>query len=283
MKKVLISGSSGFVGTVLSQFFINKGYIVESINRNNLNDIPKLTEQMNDCEIVINLAGANIIAKWTESYKKILYESRINTTKSIVKAMQLCTKKPRLFISTSAVGIYSSHEENSEDNTNYENDFLSQLCQDWEKEAFKANELKIRTVIFRFGIVMGKGGALAKMLLPFKLGLGGIIGNGNQAFSYVHITDLQNAFWFLCINENLEGVFNLTAPFPTTNKGLTKALGNSLHRPTFLPLPEFVLRIIFSEGAKVLTSGQRVIPKRLVESGFTFQFDTIEKTVDDLV
>lgn len=283
MKNVIISGASGFVGSSLTEFFQNKGYKVEAISRSNLENLEKLTEQVNKSDIIINLAGANIISKWTPEYKKTLYNSRINTTKAIVEAIKKSNKKPSLFISTSAVGIYNSHEQNDESNTNYENDFLSKLCQDWESEALKAEQFGVRTVIFRFGIVMGKEGALKKMLLPFKLGLGGVIGNGSQAFSFIHIKDLQKAFLFVITNENQTGIFNLTTPNPTTNRGLTKALGKSLNRPTILPLPEFVLQIIFSEGAKVLTSGQKVIPKRLMDEGFVFEFDTIEKTIEDLI
>lgn len=283
MKNVIISGASGFVGSSLTEFFQNKGYKVEAISRSNLENLEKLTEQVNKSDIIINLAGANIISKWTPEYKKTLYNSRINTTKAIVEAIKKSNKKPSLFISTSAVGIYNSHEQNDESNTNYENDFLSKLCQDWESEALKAEQFGVRTVIFRFGIVMGKEGALKKMLLPFKLGLGGVIGNGSQAFSFIHIKDLQKAFLFVITNENQTGIFNLTTPNPTTNRGLTKALGKSLNRPTILPLPEFILQIIFSEGAKVLTSGQKVIPKRLMDEGFVFEFDTIEKTIEDLI
>lgn len=191
--------------------------------------------------------------------------------------------KPKLFISTSAVGIYSNKDCYDEESFEYANDFLAKLCQDWEKEAFKAKEYEIRTAIFRFGIVLGKGGALKKMLLPFKLGVGGTIGDGNQHFSFIHIEDLLNAYKFLIENIDLNGVFNLTAPTPTTNKGLTQALGKALNRPTIFPVPEFVLNMIFSEGAKVLTDGQCVKPKRLVDGGFIFKHTTIENSINSLI
>lgn len=160
---------------------------------------------------------------------------------------------------------------------------LRNLCKDWEAEAQKAKDLDIRTAIFRFGIVMGDGGALAKMLTPFKLGIGGTIGDGTQAFSFVHIEDLLKAYIFVLENNTLDGIFNLTAPNPSTNYGLTKALGKSLNRPTILPIPQFVLNFILSEGAKVLTDGQSVIPKHLIDSGFKFKFKTIEDTIENLV
>ena len=284
MKKVAITGASGFVGQNLTNMFNSNGYEVISIKRSQLNDVKTLVSIVDGCEVIINLAGANIISRWSEEYKKILYNSRINTTKAVIDAMGKCTNKPKLFISTSAVGIYKNDKEYDETTTNLSDDFLGTLCSDWEKEASKANELDIRTIIFRFGIVMGKdGGALSKMLTPFKFGVGGTIGDGSQAFSFIHIEDLVNAYSYVVENETCEGVFNMTAPVPTTNKGLTKALGTTLNRPTILPLPQFVLKLIFSEGAKVLTDGQSVVPKRLQDIGFEFKYKNIEDTIENLV
>ncbi|MDY3204076.1 MAG: TIGR01777 family oxidoreductase [Arcobacter sp.] len=281
MKTIAISGASGFVGTSLTKFFSNVGYKVIPISREILNNNNKLEELLNTTDIVINLAGANIINRWSESYKKLLYSSRIDTTSKIVKAINSISNKPKILISTSAVGIYdniSTYDENG----SFSNDFLSNLCQDWEKEALKAKNETTKVAIFRFGIVLGQeGGALQKMITPFKLGLGGIIGSGKQAFSFVHIDDLLNAYKFVIENSH-EGIFNLTAPKPTTNKGLTLALGKTLKRPTILPVPEFVLKLIFSEGARVLTDGQSAIPKKLLDLGFEFKFKTIEETIENL-
>ncbi len=281
MKTIAISGASGFVGTSLTKFFSNLGYKVIPISREILNNNNKLEELLNTTDIVINLAGANIINRWSESYKKLLYSSRIDTTSKIVKAINSISNKPKILISTSAVGIYdniSTYDENG----SFSNDFLSNLCQDWEKEALKAKNETTKVAIFRFGIVLGQeGGALQKMITPFKLGLGGTIGSGKQAFSFVHIDDLLNAYKFVIENSH-EGIFNLTAPKPTTNKGLTLALGKTLKRPTILPVPEFVLKLIFSEGARVLTDGQSAIPKKLLDLGFEFKFKTIEETIENL-
>ncbi|CAM3413947.1 TIGR01777 family oxidoreductase [Arcobacter aquimarinus] len=281
MKTIAITGASGFVGTSLKKYFSALGYKIISISRDVLNDNKKLEETLNQTDIVINLAGANIINRWSESYKKLLYSSRIETTSKIVNAINSIQNRPKLLISTSAVGIYNN-KTTYDENGSYSNDFLSNLCQDWEKEAKKAKNESTKVSIFRFGIVMGKdGGALQKMITPFKLGLGGTIGDGKQAFSYIHINDLLNAYKFVIENE-FEDTFNLTAPIPTTNKGLTLALGKTLKRPTILPVPQFVLNIIFSEGARVLTDGQSAIPKKLLELGFKFKFNTIEETIEDL-
>lgn len=284
MKNVVITGSSGFVGKSLKKMFEEKGFKVSGIKRDDLNNIDKLTEIIESSDIVINLAGANIINRWTETYKKLLYSSRLNTTRALIEAISKANKKPELLISTSAVGIYANKECYDENSYEYENDFLANLCKDWENEALKAKDLGVRTAIFRFGIVLGKeGGALEKMLTPFKLGLGGTIGNGKQHFSFIHIKDLLKAYDFVYENKTCEDVFNLTAPYPTSNYGLTKALGESLQRPTLIPVPQFVLNLIFSEGSKVLTDGQCVKPKKLLDKGFEFEFSTIKDAVSDLV
>lgn len=284
MKTIAITGSNGFVGTNLKNFFENAGFEVIGIKRDDLKDIKRLTSIIEKTDIVINLAGANIINRWTDSYKKLLYSSRIDTTQALVEAMNEAICKPTLFISTSAVGIYKNSGCFDEENCELEDDFLAKLCKSWEHSALRAEEMEIRTVIFRFGIVLGKGGgALEKMLTPFKLGLGGTIGNGKQYFSFIHLDDLINAYKFVIDNEICVGIYNLTAPIPTTNLGLTKTLGNVLNRPTILPLPQFVLNLVFSEGAKVLTDGQCVKPKRLLDAGFNFKYKTIEESIESII
>ena len=282
-KKIIITGASGFVGKNLTTMFTKNGYEVVAIKRTYLQDINKLITIIDKSYAVINLAGANIINRWSDSYKNLLYSSRIDTTKALVKAMAKCNNKPKIFISTSAVGIYKNDKTYDETIDNFEDNFLASLCKDWEMEAIKAKKLNIRTSIFRFGIIMGNGGALSKMLFPFKMGVGGTIGDGSQAFSFIHIDDLVSAYKFVMENENLDGVFNLTSPTPTTNYGLTKALGKTLNRPTIFTIPKFVLNVILSEGATVLTDGQKVVPKRLIDNGFNFEHNTIEDTINDLL
>ena len=282
MKTIAITGASGFVGSNLTEFFKNLNYKIIPISRDILNDESKLKKVLEESDVVINLAGANIIGRWTPQYKELLYSSRIDTTSKIVNAINIIENKPKILISTSAVGIYDNKDTYNENGT-FANDFLSILCQNWEKEALKATNETTKVSIFRFGIVLGKnGGAFAKMITPFKLCLGGIIGSGNQAFSYIHIDDLMNAYKFV-IEKNLDGVFNLTAPKPTTNFQFTKALGKVLNKPTIFPVPEFVLKLIFSEGAKVLTDGQDVVPEKLLSLGFKFNYKNIEETLKALI
>lgn len=283
MKTLAITGSSGFVGTNLKKKFKNKGFKVIGIKRDDLKNIEKLTKIVEKSDIIINLAGANIIGRWTQSYKRLLYSSRIDTTQALVEAISQAASKPELLISTSAVGIYKNIGCYGEEDEEYSDDFLSKLCKEWESSALRANEYGVRTAIFRFGIVLGDGGALQKMLTPFKFGLGGTIGDGSQDFSFIHIEDLLDAYEFVIEKVSCEGIYNLTAPEPTTNFGLTKALGKALNRPTVLPVPQFALNLIFSEGAKVLTDGQCVKPTRLVNSGFDFKYKNISDTINDLV
>jgi len=288
MKKVAICGASGFVGEALKNEFERRGAEVVVIPRSALGNSVKVSQIIYGCDAVINLAGASIIgSRWTPEYKDLLYHSRIDTTRTLVEAMGMCKPKPSLFISTSAVGIYPTDQRERdfvEDDFEYGDDFLANLCKKWEGEALIANTLDIRTAIFRFGIVLGKGGgALSKMMTPFKYGVGGIIADGQQPFSFIHINDLIRAYWFVIGHEKLSGIFNLTTPKPTTNGGLTKALGNSLNRPTLLPVPTFALKLLFGDGANILTEGQRVLPSRLLSNGFIFNFETIENTIEDIV
>ena len=275
MPKVAIAGASGFVGTSLQKMFKENGFDVISLRRADIADTKRLAEIIDGVNVVVNLSGANIIARWSESYKKELYDSRIYTTRNLINAISQIQNKPKLLISTS--------KKQTEDEYEFGTDFLAKVCKDWELEASRANEFGVRCAIFRFGIVLGKsGGAFAKMVTPFRFGLGGNIGNGKQYFSFIHIKDLCRAFKFVVENSSQEGVFNLTAPNVTTNAGLTKALASALNRPAFFDVPEFVLKLIFGEGAKVLTDGQNVYPKKLLDNGFVFEFDNIETTIKDL-
>jgi uncharacterized protein (TIGR01777 family) len=282
---IAMSGSTGFVGTNLVRAFQQLNWEIVPLVRKDFKAKPKkLAERMEGADVIINLAGAPITERWTEEHKKVMYESRVHITRKIVDACSLMSTKPKLLISTSAVGIYATLGTHTEDEHVKANNFLGNLAQDWEAEALKAMEIGIRTVILRFGIVLGKdGGALKKMLIPFKSGLGGTIGDGSQAFSWVHIKDLIQAYRTAIDNPAYEKIYNLTSPNPTTNKGLTMALGKALHKPAILRIPKFVLRLQLGEGAQALSEGQTVIPKRLLDSSFTFSFPEIEEAVKDCV
>ncbi len=284
MKTIAIAGASGFVGSYLAKFFEAKGYEIKPIGIETYLNEKLLQSIIEESSILFNLSGANIAQRWSESYKKILRDSRIDTTKKLVDAIKCSKNPPKLLVSTSAVGIYTTNGSHDENRFEYSNDFLGQLCQEWESEAQKATEYGLRTAIFRFGVVLGKnGGALSKMLPPFKMGLGGVISDGKAPFPFIHIDDLARAYEFVIENEKLDGVFNLVAPVQTTNEELTKAIGKVLLRPTLFPVPAFVLKLIFGEGATVLLDGQTVLPTRLLESGFEFNYPDINTAIKDVV
>ncbi|MDD3468281.1 MAG: TIGR01777 family oxidoreductase [Campylobacterales bacterium] len=278
--KVAIAGASGFVGSFLSEYFAKRGCEIAKIG---IKDFESgLLAKLEGAELVVNLAGAPIIGRWSEEYKKILVSSRLNTTNKLAEAICAMDEKPKAFFCASAVGYY---DEGDNDEYGYKkaDDFLGELCENWESAAKAVEPCGVKCVNMRFGIVIGKGGgALAQMLPIFKAGLGGKIGSGEQGFSWIHLSDLARAIEFL-YEHGGNGAYNFTAPHPTTNAGLTKALGSALHRPTIFPVPEFALRLVYSEGAKVLTSGQKVYPKKLLEAGFAFEFEDIAKAVADAV
>ncbi|MBC8317414.1 MAG: TIGR01777 family protein [Desulfobulbaceae bacterium] len=282
---IALSGSTGFVGKRLCEFLQQKGWSVIPLAREDFKaPASDLARKIQNADVIINLAGAPIIKRWTAGYKKILFDSRINVTRKLVEACSEMTRKPEAFISTSAIGFYADHGHHTETHFVQADNFLGNLSQKWEEEAMKAERLGIRTMIFRFGVILGKnGGALQQMLLPFRLGLGGHIGSGLQAFSWIHIEDLTQAYVTAITTPSFNGVYNLTSPNPTTNRGLTKALGKALCRPTIFRVPRLILKLHFGEGATVLTGGQHVLPERLLQSDFTFQFPTIAEAVKDCV
>ena len=284
-QKIAMSGATGFVGSHLSRALCDRGWEIIGLGRKDFN-MPneKLAAKMEGAEIIINLAGAPILKRWTDEYKKTLFDSRIKVTRKLVNACEKMNNKPRLLISASAIGYYAEEGIHTEEKHIPATSFLGNLTKKWEAEAFKAQELDIRTVIFRFGVVLGKdGGALKEMLLPFKLGLGGKIGDGKQPFSWIHIQDLVRAHFAAIDYPSYSGVYNLTSPNPTTNLGITKALGKALMRPTFFPVPKCVLKFQYGDGAKVLTGGQKVLPERLIQSKFEFMFQTIEEAIEDCI
>jgi uncharacterized protein (TIGR01777 family) len=282
---VTICGASGFIGTALLKRFRGFGWDVRIIDRLSLAlPLAELIEtKLSGADVVINLAGTPVAGKWTPERKKSIYDSRILTTRHIVAAInQAPSPPPALFISASAVGIYSSEGTHDEQSTGYASTFLADVCKDWEKEA-SAIQSATRLVILRLGVVLGRnGGALVKMEKPFRLGTGGKLGNGEQAVSFIHINDLVDAVIFLIENTAIHGIVNAVSPYPSTNYEFTDKLGKVLQQPTWFTVPAFALKMIYGEGAQVLLEGQRVIPGALQHAGFRFQFPTIQNTLVDL-
>lgn len=280
---VLISGATGLVGSNLQKMFADRGDKFVTLNRDDFSgSLKAISERISESDVLIHLAGAPIVARWTASHKKNIMESRVNTTQMLVQAMEMAKKRPEMFISTSAIGIYADGAVNTEKDAHLADGFLSEVCQRWEAEALAAQPFT-KVAIFRFGVVLAEnGGALQQMLLPFKLGLGGPIAGGKQGFSWIHIDDLMEAYHFV-IERKLEGIFNLTAPQITDNALFTKELGTALHRPVFMPIPAFGLRLLFGEGAVSLTTGQKVLPERLIDEGFEFRHPDLKSAFKELI
>lgn len=299
--KIMITGGTGFVGTQLTSRLVQDGHFVTVLTRSlkgakgSSSGISYLEgdptrkgpwqEMIKDHDVVINLAGASIFAKWTEEHKKAIRESRILTTQNIVEGIPSRRDPPFIFFSTSAVGYYGfcGDEELTEESPPG-NDFLAQIAVEWEREALKARDKGAGVVITRFGIVLGeKGGALGQMIPFFKKYIGGPIGSGKQWFSWVHIKDLAEAFTFLLKHPEISGPVNVCSPNPVRNKELAKALGKALRKPSFMPAPGFMVKLVLGEFGSVILEGQRVIPKRLLESGFIFQYPDIDKALQHIV
>lgn len=282
--KIAITGASGFVGSHLGRRLVREGHEPVPLGRRELaGSIDEVADRLQDCQALINLAGENISRRWTRAYMQALYDSRILTTRKLVQAMAQLERPPAIFISTSAMGAFDSRGSYSEDDPPNGTDFLARLAHDWEAEARQAETLGVRTLIFRFGLVLGRDGGLIKqLLLPFRLGLGGPIGNGRQPFSWIHIDDLVAAYPFALGHTQMSGVYHLCAPQPASNRDFTRALGHALHRPTLLPMPPLLLKLLFGPGGEVMASGQQMIPKRLPAAGFHFTFDTLSSALADI-
>lgn len=279
-----ISGSSGLIGSYLKHGLEARGWDIIALNRNDFSDKSEaLSLRLSGSDMVVNLAGAPIMHRWSSSYKETLYKSRIITTQKLVRAMLLSPVPPPLLISASAVGIYQEGGPHTESNAVYSSSFLGQLSRQWEEEALQYSE-NARVALLRFGVVLSaEGGALARLLPFFRLGLGGPVGKGLQPFPWIHITDILEIILFIQANPHLRGIFNCVAPEQLNNREFTNKLAKILDKPAFLTIPEFGLKLLFGEGASVLTRGQSVIPEHLINNCYQFRFQDLDSALKDLL
>ena len=281
---VSISGSGGFVGKALSRAFNEKGWTVKPINRESLSmpDDEFMSAKIEGSDVIINLSGANISKRWNKEYQNEIRESRIKGTHKIVSAILACSGKPKLLISASGVDIYSNKGSHDESSTSYSDSFLGKVCLDWEKEASEASGVT-RVVNARMGMVLGKdGGAMKKMFPPFSTGLGAKIGKGDQWMSFVHVNDLVRAFIFIIENEHLQGPVNIVSPYPVTNSEFSSTFGKVLKQPVFLTIPGSLMKLLFGEGAVVTLDSHKVLPGKLSQAGFLFNYPTITNALVNL-
>jgi uncharacterized protein (TIGR01777 family) len=242
-------------------------------------------DAMAGCDGVVNLAGEPIAeGRWTPERKQEILNTRKLGTQKIVEAIAKANPRPIVLVNTSAIGYYGTSETASfnEDSASG-NDFLAQVCQEWEQEATKVKDTNVRLVILRFGIVLGNGGALGKMITPFKLFAGGPIGSGQQWFSWIHLDDIVGLIIQALTKPTMEGVYNATAPQPVRMNDLSTTMGNVMNRPSWLPVPGFAIEAILGDGAKVVLEGQKVLPKRTLESGFEYQYPNLQSALTQIL
>lgn len=294
--RILITGGTGFIGRALVARLLQRGDVVTVLSRN----IPKASGLLGDrvrvwgslgqwnaetqFDAVINLAGEPIIDKaWTEKRKQQLLASRIGITEQLLEGIRRCHQKPEVLLSGSAIGIYGDTGTSlCTESTPLADDFAAILCRQWERAAEPAEQLGVRTVFLRTGLVLHQdGGMLKKLLLPFKLGFGSRLGDGRQMMSWIHRHDYLNAILFLLDNRQCHGAFNLTAPNPVNNAEFTETLAASLGRKAIVVTPAFLLKPVLGERAILLFGGQLVIPEKLSRAGFTFRYPQLADALEN--
>ena len=292
--RIFMTGGKGFVGSMLTRAFCEKGHEVTVLTRTVRPDTQTKEavtliegdptwpgpwqEQVPGHDVIVNLAGEPVFKRWSKAAKERIRSSRIETTRNLVDALPDASEGVSL-LSTSAVGYYGFRRDEALDETSSPgDDFLASICTAWEAAAKEAEKKGARVVLCRFGIILGQGGgALEKMVPIFKKGMGSPLGNGKQWVSWIHEQDLARIFLFLLENPGISGPVNCTAPQPVTNKEMTRILGDVLNRPTAMPaVPAFVIRALMGESSSLYLNGQKAQPKKLIEAGFSFRFSELE-------
>jgi len=296
---ILLFGATGNIGRKLAKNLVDKNYIVTNVSRDinksktllpfisnhlNLDDDDSLRSFIQESDVVVNLAGFPVSEKWTKKNKQLIYDSRIKTTRRIVELINSSSRKPKKFISSSAIGYYGNGREHLLTIDSPPGiGFLANVCIDWEEEAQKVDE-SVTLIIPRIGIVLDKtSGALPKMVKPFKYYVGGKLGSGKQWMSWIHIDDLINAFVEFIETDNYEGILNAVAPNPVRNSEFSKILAKVLNRPNIFVVPSFILKLLLGEAATMVLNSQKVFPEKLIQNDFEFKYPTLEKALQDLL
>lgn len=290
---ILMTGATGFIGSHLIGQLDAQGHSLIVLVHKYLPKLDKsrsiyqfdeiADDEVIDC--VINLAGLPIDRRWTNRYKEKLFASRIDTTTKLVNFIKSRSIKPELFINASAIGYYGSQQDNVIDESASPVDcFTHKLCASWEQTVMPLADLGVRVCITRLGVVLGSGGLLKKLLPVFRAALGGQLGNGEQYFCWVHIKDVLRCFEFLIGNNDAQGVYNLVSPNPVTNRIFTTTLASAVKRPALFAMPSWLISILFGEmGRELLLGNYQVIPCRLQQQGFSFQYQTIDAALKDII
>jgi uncharacterized protein (TIGR01777 family) len=281
-KTYILAGASGMIGSCLVKFL--KADKVVKIDRDEFAmEDKEFAHKYREADVIINMTGSPIIRRWTDSTKKEILRSRIKPTQKLGSIVALYPERKRLYISASAIGIYDDQNVHGERSSAWGTGFMAEVVRLWEAEAWKLASQNTTISILRYGVVLSKNGGILPRMLPFfRAGLGGRIGHGNQYFSWIHISDLARAVEFI-IMRNSSGVYNITAPGYCTNKEFTTMLARALKRPAILVLPGFMFKLIYGKGAAIITSGQAVLPERLLSEGFLFDYPDMESALATIV
>jgi uncharacterized protein (TIGR01777 family) len=286
--KILLTGASGLIGSRLSSFLTKEGHNIIPFRLRSKTAEAELVNLLDEqkFDAVINLAGQSVATRWTDEKKQEIKDSRLNSTKLLVQALNKTSHKPNVLIGASAIGYYGNrNSETVDEKSSKGQGFLADLALQWEQVTNEAISLGIRVINLRIGVVLSKsGGALAKMLLPFQMGAGGQIGDGKQYMSWIDIDDLVGAINHCLVNNSLNGPINAVAPYPVTNKEFTKELGKVLGRPTLIPVPTFVLKLLFGPMAdELLIAGQKVMPAKLHASNYQFKYSNLKSSLQHIL
>ncbi len=297
--KIVIAGGSGFVGRKLTEVLWEEGHELVILTRGeqredrNISYVKWLQEgtapenDIESADAFVNLAGISINeGRWNEEHQKQIYDSRMTATDELLRIIAALKTKPTVLINASAIGIYPTSVDNiyTEESTDIASDFLARTVADWEKKAAQAEKDSVRTAFMRFGVILGKdAGALPPMILPYKLFAGGTVGTGRQWISWVHIQDVARAISFAIQNENIKGPVNVTAPFPKRMAYFGKTISAVLHRPHWLPVPSLMMKIALGKKSALVLEGQHVLPQKLLDNGFEFQYPTLEVALKNLL
>jgi uncharacterized protein (TIGR01777 family) len=273
--RVTITGASGLIGTKLAAALTQRG---DEVTKISLRKGAPNPADLAGRDAIVHLAGEPVAQRWNDATRKAILDSREQGTRQLVQAITQADPKPKALISSSAVGYYGPHgDERLDEDTPPGDDFLARVCVAWEREANQAEGLRVVTV--RTGVVLDKqGGALSKMLTPFKLGGGGPVAGGEQYMPWIHADDVVGIY-LAAIDNDWSGPVNASAPEPVTNKAFSKALGKALHRPAIAPIPGAAIRLLYGDMAEIVTKGQRVIPRRTLELGYTFQHPDLDEAL----
>jgi uncharacterized protein (TIGR01777 family) len=299
--RIVIIGGLGLIGKALATKALKRGHVVTTLTRHAISDADQMVNRnvvhwdgvdstalakiIENTDVIVNLAGESIgVGRWTQQRKSTLLKSRLEPARALVEALKFVSIRPKTLVQSSAIGIYGIGDREKTEESKPGNDYLAKFAQEWELSTKSVEDLSVRILVIRTGIVLALGkGVLPQLMLPFRLLVGGPVGSGHQWYSWIHIQDEVKAILFLIENPESKGIYNLTSPNPITNSEMGKTLGKVMNRPFWMPVPGFILKLVLGEMSTLVLDGQKVLPSRLQSEGFKFQFPDAKTAIQDLL